>query len=111
MAINFHDAPLPAYAGLYATSWALLGAEPQHGVTWHTMEAAVDEGEILAQERFDVAVDETAFTLNAKCYEAGISSFQELVGDLESGELEPRPQGTGERRYFSKFQRPRAAAS
>ena len=34
-AINFHDAPLPRYAGNYATSWAIMQGERVHGVTWH----------------------------------------------------------------------------
>src|SRR4051812_11662653 len=36
-AINFHDAPLPRYAGLNAPAWALMKGERQHGVTWHEM--------------------------------------------------------------------------
>src|SRR5216683_2208171 len=36
-AINFHDAPLPRYAGRYATSWAIMQGERVHGVTWHAM--------------------------------------------------------------------------
>ena len=33
--INFHDGPLPRYAGLYVTAWALMNRETSHGVTWH----------------------------------------------------------------------------
>jgi methionyl-tRNA formyltransferase len=36
-AINFHDGPLPRYAGLHATTWAILNQETSHGVTWHEM--------------------------------------------------------------------------
>lgn len=41
-AINFHDAPLPRYAGFNATSWAILAGEAAHGVTWHEMSEHVD---------------------------------------------------------------------
>src|SRR4030095_13713571 len=34
MAINFHDALLPDYAGLHAPSWALINRETTHGITW-----------------------------------------------------------------------------
>ena len=37
MAVNFHDGPLPRYAGLHATNWALLHGETAHGITWHEM--------------------------------------------------------------------------
>ncbi|KHG42109.1 hypothetical protein OA07_07275, partial [Aphanizomenon flos-aquae 2012/KM1/D3] len=45
--INYHDAPLPKYAGLYATSWALLNGETQHAVTWHEIVSKVDAGPIF----------------------------------------------------------------
>src|SRR5207249_4556385 len=81
-AINFHDAPLPRYAGLYATSWAIMQSERVHGVTWHAMTELVDAGDILKQSLFAIDDDETAFTLNAKCYDAAISSFAELIDDI-----------------------------
>src|SRR3569832_1850787 len=34
LAINFHDGPLPRYAGLNATSWAILAGEATHGGAW-----------------------------------------------------------------------------
>ena len=37
-AVNFHDGPLPRYAGLNAPSWALLHRESRYGVTWHEMQ-------------------------------------------------------------------------
>src|SRR5215207_1137069 len=55
MAINFHDGPLPRYAGLHATTWALLAGEQDYAVTWHRMAVRIDEGEILLQEPVAIA--------------------------------------------------------
>jgi amino acid adenylation domain-containing protein len=110
-AINFHDGPLPRYAGINATSWALINQEKTHGVTWHLMSAEVDQGDILKQRLVEVDVDETAFTLNAKCYQAGIESFAELVDELANGQVEVRKQNLAERTYFSKYKRPPAACA
>jgi methionyl-tRNA formyltransferase len=44
LAINYHDALLPSYAGSFATSWAIMNRETTHGVTWHVM----SEGRYLA---------------------------------------------------------------
>jgi len=41
-AINYHDSLLPDYAGLNATSWALINCEKQHGVTWHLLSEKID---------------------------------------------------------------------
>ncbi len=32
-AINFHDGPLPRYAGVHSTSWAVMNQEREHGVS------------------------------------------------------------------------------
>ena len=108
-AINFHDALLPRYAGIHSTSWALMKQETVHGVTWHRMSAEIDAGEILKQREFRVADHETAFTLNAKCFDAAIGSFAELIDDLSEDRVSARPQAGGERSYFPRFQRPPAA--
>ncbi len=108
-AINFHDGPLPKYAGLYATTWALLNGEKEHGITWHLMHSEVDKGEILKQKLFPVAPGETAFTLNVKCYEAGMETFAELVDELANGRVQPRPQDLSQQSYYGKYRRPEAA--
>lgn len=105
-AINFHDGPLPRYAGLHATTWAILNQETSHGVTWHEMRETVDAGDILQQRIFALDPDETAFTLNRKCLTAGIESFEELVGGLGEGRVRPLPQNSSERTYFAKYARP-----
>jgi natural product biosynthesis luciferase-like monooxygenase protein len=111
LAINFHDGPLPRYAGLYATSWALINKEKTHGISWHTMSTQVDKGDILKQRRISIVDTETAFTLNAKCYEAAIESFAELVDELASGRSTPLQQNPADRTYFSKYKRPPAAGT
>ncbi len=110
-AINFHDGPLPKFAGLYATSWALLHQANQHGVTWHEMRSGIDKGDIFVQQLFDIAEGETAFTLNVKAYEAGIATFTALVEGIENNSLQPRAQNLAEQTYFGKYDRPAAAAT
>ncbi|HEV3349566.1 MAG TPA: formyltransferase family protein, partial [Methylomirabilota bacterium] len=109
-AINFHDGPLPRYAGLHATTWAILNQETSHGVTWHEMKETVDAGAILKQSVFALAPDDTAFTLNRKCFKAGIDSFEELVRAMGDGTLRARPQDLAQRTYFAKHARPAAQA-
>ena len=74
-AINFHDGPLPRHAGLNAPVWALLQGEPRHGIAWHIMEDGVDTGDVLVRADFDITPDDTALTLNTKCFSAGLDSF------------------------------------
>jgi natural product biosynthesis luciferase-like monooxygenase protein len=109
-AINFHDGPLPRYAGLNATTWAIAAGERTHGVTWHEMTAKADAGRILMQRSIDIAEDETALSLNAKCWAAGIDSFEQLLQQITSGSVEPREQATDSRSYFGRNDRPGAAS-
>ncbi|TVP73059.1 MAG: LLM class flavin-dependent oxidoreductase [Rhodobacteraceae bacterium] len=78
-AVNFHDGPLPRYAGLNAPVWALIAGETQHGICWHRITEGIDEGPVLVRRAFDIAPDDTALTLNAKCFAAACESFAEVI--------------------------------
>lgn len=104
-AINYHDGPLPGYAGLNVTTWALLNQEKQHAVTWHEMLADVDTGGIYKEERIDVEPRETAFTLNAKCYEIALNLFKQIVGDINENKLQAVDQKPGEGHFYGRCHR------
>lgn len=108
-AVNFHDGPLPRYAGLNAPVWAQLNGETRHGITWHLIEGGIDEGDILVQAEFAIHPDDTALTLNTRCYEAAIETFPALVDQLALG-LQRQPQDLTQRSYFGLKSRPDAAA-
>ncbi|MBN2629187.1 MAG: LLM class flavin-dependent oxidoreductase [Rhodobacteraceae bacterium] len=105
--VNFHDGPLPAYAGLNAPVWALLNGEARHGISWHLITGGVDEGDVLVQRMFDIALGDTALTLNTRCFEAAMDSFTEVIGQLETG-LERKPQDFARRTVYARADRPRA---
>ncbi len=107
-AINYHDAPLPRYAGFYTTSWALMNQETIHGVTWHRMTGQIDAGDILAQSQVNISPGETAWTLNAKCYEAAIRSFGSLIQNLERHQETTSTQDMRQRTYFPLHRHPPA---
>jgi len=107
LAINFHDGPLPRYAGLNATAWALMAQEDMHGITWHEMTPALDAGRVVRRVVVPVAPQETALGLNASCYEAGLAAFKEIADDIARGDLGLTPQEAG-RSYFARDRRPEA---
>lgn len=109
MAINFHDGPLPRYAGLNAPAWALIGGETEYGVSWHRMTRDVDRGDILHQNHFEIAADETSLSLNTRCFQVGIESFAELIDDLSSDAVVPKKQDPTNGSYFARHARPEAA--
>jgi|GEM_PF-1495392 len=108
--INFHDAPLPKYAGLHVTSWAIQNQESQFGVTWHEMSATFDAGDILVQSTFPIEPDETAFSLSVKCYQQGLDSFKQLHNELNTGQLKRISQDITDRSVYFASQKPVNAA-
>lgn len=109
-AFNYHDSPLPRYAGTHATTWALIAQETQYAVSWHTISAVVDAGEIAIQQPVPIELHDTALSLNSKCYSAARESFRELLVRLEQGTLVTWPQDTSGRSFYHRTRRPEAGA-
>lgn len=101
LAINYHDSLLPKYAGLNATSWAILHNEKEHGITWHVMNEKIDEGDIINQTKFPVYPTDSALTLNLRCYEHAIHTFSEIIKAIDENKLTTNKQKLHERSYFS----------
>ncbi len=106
-AVNFHDGPLPAHAGLNAPVWALFAGEARHGIAWHLITPGIDEGDVLEARSFDIAPTDTALTLNTRCFEAALESFPALLSQLETTPR-PVPQDLSRRSLHLRHDRPAA---
>ncbi|XP_069115437.1 uncharacterized protein [Argopecten irradians] len=100
LSINYHDSPLPTYAGVHATSWAIINDETHHGISWHVVETGIDTGDILQFKEVKIDRSDSAFTLNMKCQEAAKSAFQILLKQIKNGNITRTKQlGVG-RSYY-----------
>ncbi|MGF6819648.1 amino acid adenylation domain-containing protein [Paraburkholderia atlantica] len=108
-AFNYHDGPLPRYAGVHVTSWALLAQETEYAITWHWIDDGVDSGDVVVQRQVLIAPTDTALTLNLKCNEAAIEGFRELLAGVKNGKLLAYPQAVLDRSYFPRHRRPDSA--
>ncbi len=106
-AINFHDGPLPAYAGLNTPMWAIINGERNYGITWHMVAPGIDTGDVLLREPVTIAEDDTAVSLNTKCFTAALDSFPRLLEQLASDAVTPESQDLTERTYYGRKDRPR----
>ncbi|XP_053394894.1 linear gramicidin synthase subunit D-like [Mercenaria mercenaria] len=106
LTINYHDSPLPAYAGVHATSWAIMRGERHHGISWHVAEAGIDTGNILQSEAVEIIEDDSAFTLNLKCVEAAKRAFGRLLNNIVDGEINHKKQPNSGRSYFGLHEIP-----
>ncbi|XP_060074646.1 linear gramicidin synthase subunit D-like [Ylistrum balloti] len=100
LSINYHDSPLPRYAGIHATSWAIINGESNHGISWHVIETGIDTGDILQTRAVKIDPDDSAFTLNMKCQEAAKSAFQILIKDVKQDCINRTTQPVSGRSYY-----------
>jgi len=100
LALNYHDSPLPKYAGINSTTWAILNNEKTHGITLHQISAGIDDGDIAAQAVIDIAKDETTLSLNLRCSEHLLVLFAEVITKIEQGTLSFTKQNLANRTYY-----------
>ena len=99
--INYHDSKLPQYAGLNATNWAIINGEKEHGISWHVACDRIDAGDIVKQKVFSVKPDDTAFSLNLRCYENAVEAFKEMIASIQDNSLSCTPQNLDKRSYYA----------
>lgn len=94
-AVNFHDGPLPRYAGLNTPAWAIINGEQVHGITWHLVTDDLDGGPILAEQAFEISPGETSLSLNTKTFAAALDTFTGVLDQLTQEHVASRPQAPG----------------
>lgn len=57
MALNLHMAPLPEYRGCNQFSFAIIDEKKVFGTTLHEMTLGIDDGDIIAERRFEISND------------------------------------------------------
>lgn len=90
--INLHGSLLPQYRGAAPINWAIINGEKQTGVTTFKLQHAIDTGDILLQESFEIGEDETAGEVHDRMKEIGAALLVKTVKGLEDGTLHEKPQ-------------------
>jgi len=91
-AIGMHPTLLPEGRGRAAIPWAIIKGLAETGVTMFQLDAGVDTGPILAQERLPIAADETATTLYDRVAKAHRRLIARVWPDLVRNQLRAVPQ-------------------
>ena len=90
--VNVHSSLLPKYRGAAPINWAILSGEDETGVTIQRMAEGVDTGDILAQARTPIDIEENAAQLTARLAQIGAELLAETVRELETGLARATPQ-------------------
>lgn len=89
-ALNIHASLLPRWRGAAPIQRALLAGDAETGITLMRMDAGLDTGPMLAQERISIARDDDALSLHDKLAALGARM---IVRALAAAAL---PQGTSQ---------------
>ncbi|MBA4390665.1 MAG: formyltransferase [Syntrophus sp. (in: bacteria)] len=98
-ALNLHGSLLPKFRGRAPVNWVLVAGESQTGVTLHEMVEKPDAGDIVAQKKIEIALEDDVYTLYMKMTDAARQLMKETLPKLVDGSFVKTSQ-TGMSSYF-----------
>jgi len=102
--LNIHASLLPRWRGAAPIQRALLSGDRETGITIMQMDAGLDTGAILLQEKIAIDEDDTAQTLHDKLAPLGARCILRAL----SGNPAPRAQDAGAATYADKIRKAEA---
>lgn len=92
--VNLHGSLLPQYRGAAPINWAVINGEKETGVTTFKLKQEIDTGDILLQESFAIAENDTAGEVHDKMKEIGAQLLVKTVKGLVEGTVQERSQSS-----------------
>jgi methionyl-tRNA formyltransferase len=100
--IGCHPAPIPENRGRGVIAWTILQRRKDTAMSLFWLDEGVDSGDILLQDKFPVADDETVTTLCDKHNESLVRIFSEVIPLLKEGKGERIKQDNSKATYCAK---------
>jgi len=104
-AINIHASLLPRWRGATPIQRALLAGDRDTGVSIMQMDAGLDTGPVLMQEKLSILEDDTMGTLHDRLAELGAKLMAQALDELEAGVVKAIPQSAEGVTYAAKLDR------
>lgn len=93
---NLHAALLPKYRGAAPINRAIMNGETKTGVTTFFLNHEIDKGSIIDQREIPIADKDNVGTVYERLMRLGADMVSETVRNIESGNVQPKPQPEGE---------------
>lgn len=103
--INLHPSLLPKYRGASPIPYAILNNETETGATIIRLSEKIDQGDILAQEKINIAADETTLTLTQKLADLGGQLLVKTIPLLIKGMVSAQAQGNSPTPYCRRLKK------
>jgi methionyl-tRNA formyltransferase len=89
---NLHASLLPQYRGAAPLNWAIINGESETGVTTFLLSHEIDTGQIIFQEKVEIAENDTVGDLHDQMMTIGAELVIKTVDALAEGKVVPIDQ-------------------
>ena len=103
--VNVHASLLPKYRGASPIQWAVIDGEKETGITIMQMDAGIDTGDIILQEKLELNPDETAGSLFDRLTEMAGPVLVKALKSIEEGTAIRTPQDEEKATYVSMLKK------
>lgn len=83
--VGFHSSLLPKYSGGSPVNWGIINGETEWGITFFYLEPDVDSGDIIAQKKFEITLEDTCKTVYDKATQGAMEILREYLSKIEAG--------------------------
>lgn len=101
--INIHGSLLPKYRGSSCIQAAILNGDEETGITIMKMDAGLDTGAILAQNKVKIGPKDTTGTLYTKLSNLGAKTLISTINEYIQGKIEPIEQKNDDSSYVKQL--------
>ena len=103
--LNLHASLLPRHRGAAPIQAAIVAGDRETGISVMYMDEGLDTGDVLLQQRIDIAPDETGGSLHDRLAEIAPSALSEALAALRDGTAPRIPQDSSTATYAAKLER------
>lgn len=83
--VGFHSSLLPKYRGGSPVNWGIINGETEWGITFFYLEGGIDSGDMIAQKKFEIALEDTCKTVYDKATWCAVQILREYLDKIEDG--------------------------
>jgi len=103
--LNVHTSLLPKYRGAAPIQWAILNGDPETGVTIMKMDAGLDTGAIVSEQRTPILSEDDSQTLHDRLAQIGGALLTKTIPDYVAGKITPQAQPAEGASYARKIKK------
>jgi methionyl-tRNA formyltransferase len=103
--LNVHASLLPKYRGAAPIQAAIVAGDTETGITIMYMDAGLDTGDILLQEKLAILPNETGGSLHDRLAQIAPDTLLNALAQLATGHAPRQPQDSARATYAAKLTR------